>query len=171
MLTLRTPRLLLAAIPVAVLTAGALAQTQPTQAGVLTSVTATDIANILKAEGYQATVQAVQGGKDPGEYVSVKLAGKNVVVDLYDCKGKVCQTAELAAGFDLDTAPDLAKINEFNSNFLFTRLYTVKEDNVDVLWLESDLRFSGGITTDAVAEWISIYASNLDEFLGEFDLR
>ncbi len=86
-----------------------------------------------------------------------KLSGYKVV--LFDKKVDI----QLYAGFSA-RGTSLADVNEWNKSKRFSRAYI---DNEGDPVIESDLDFEGGVTAEAIVQFVKIFAKSVKRFASE----
>jgi hypothetical protein len=142
------------------------AENRVRQATVYNAITGAEAVGLLSKEGYQPKLKKADDG-DP--QITFKLAGKTIYLDFYDCnKSPNCGSLNLSTGWALEKKLDLKKLNTWNADNRYIRVYTDKDNDP---YLEADKDLDGGATLENVKEFVKLYASQLDDFVAEFKLR
>jgi hypothetical protein len=98
--------------------------------------------------------------KEGTPYLRLGLGGLEKVWLYPDyCLEAGCQIYTLQAGFEGEVG--LEEINAFNRDHRFGRAYLSE----GAAWLESDLDLSGGVTPEAVREWVRTFEELLAAFM------
>lgn len=133
----------------------ALAAAQTAETG-----TAADIAALLRAEGYVATV-----GSDPAGDPMIQSAAQGVdwTLFFYDCGADgTCGSVQFTAGFVAQDEIPLERMNAWNKGARFTRAYL--DDDGDPI-LEMDVNLGSGIPEDTMRDNIGLWSAGLGQFL------
>ena len=142
------------------------AGTRVFQATVYSAVSGKEISAMLSTEGYRPTLGKADDG-DP--QIKFKVQGKEIYIDFYDCnKSEFCGSLNVSTGWALKTKLDAAKLNQWNADNRYIRVYTDEEKDP---FLEDDIDLDGGATMNNVKEFVKTYVSQLDDFMAEFKLR
>lgn len=145
-----------AILAAASLATGISASARPIQDG---GVTAEEVARELQAMGYKAEIGKDNGG-DPK--IASGLDGSRFTIWFYGCKkGPRCASVQFEAAFDLKDGMSLAKINEWNRDKRFGSAYL--DDEMDP-YIQYDVDFERGATTEAIANAIEVWAAILPPF-------
>ena len=122
-------------------------------------VTVQEVAAALQEKGYQAEIGTDKGG-DPK--ISSGLDGSKFNVWFYSCKkGARCASVQFEAGFDLKDGMTLAKINGWNKDKRFGGAYLDDENDP---YIQYDVDFEVGATTEAIGNAIEVWAAILPQF-------
>jgi hypothetical protein len=121
-------------------------------------VTVQDVARELQAKGYKAEIGKDSGG-DPK--ITSGMDGSNFTVWFYGCKDGRCTQVQYEAGFDLKSGLSLAKINLWNRENRFGAGHLDDENDP---YIQYDIDFEHGATTEAIANTIDVWASLLPDF-------
>jgi hypothetical protein len=121
-------------------------------------VTAQEVADALQAKGYQAQIGEDKGG-DP-KIVS-GLEGTRFTIWFYNCKNGRCASVQFEQGFDLKDGLSLAKVNGWNRGKRFGCAYLDGENDP---YVQYDVDFEVGATTEAIGNAIAVWAAVLPEF-------
>jgi hypothetical protein len=117
-----------------------------------------DVARELQAKGYKAEIGKDSGG-DPK--ITSGMDGTNFTVWFYGCKDGRCTQVQYEAGFDLKSGLSLAKINLWNRENRFGAGHLDDENDP---YIQYDIDFEHGATTEAIANTIDVWASLLPDF-------
>jgi hypothetical protein len=141
-----------------------IAQTQRIrQAQVYNAITAIEIGKVLDGQKYKYKI-----GKDDQGDPQIKLTINGVepvYIDFYDCKTDGCSSVLITYGIDLDDGTTLEKVNTWNSDNRFSRVFRDEENDP---FIESDLDLRGGVTIDNVQQWLKTFVSSLNDFSDTF---
>jgi len=121
-------------------------------------VTAQEVARELQGKGYRAEIGEDKGG-DP-KIVS-GLDGTRFTIWFYGCKGVRCASIQFESAFDLKNGMSLAKINAWNKDKRFGGGYL--DDEMDP-YIQYDVDFEHGATSEAIANAIDVWAAILPQF-------
>ncbi|MEG3180579.1 YbjN domain-containing protein [Sphingomonas sp. LT1P40] len=121
------------------------------------------IAELLRAEGYQANVEPVKAEESP--FIRSGAGGAKFDLLFNDCtKGKDCQSVQFYAGFT-GTKMTAEKINAWNSKKRFVRAYLDKEGDPI---LEMDVNIEPeGIPRPLFVDYLDIWSRLLGQFRTE----
>jgi putative sensory transduction regulator len=124
-------------------------------------VTAGQVAAVLQAKGYQATI-GKDGSGDP--MVSSSADGTKFKVLFYGCKGtQRCTALEFLVGFDLDKGMSMEKLNKWNRDSRFGHAYLDDENDP---YLQLDINASPGFTSESMAGYVETWAGLVPKFKG-----
>ncbi len=122
-------------------------------------VTAKEVATALSAKGYKADISI---GEDGEPIITSGADGSTFRIFFYTCRETPrCASIQFTAAFDLDQGLTLAKMNEWNRTKRFGRGYLDEEMDP---FLEMDVDFEHGATSEAVENVIDTWASVLPAF-------
>lgn len=118
------------------------------------------IAGIMRAEGFQAKLERDDDG-DP--VIRSRASRKRFSVSFYGCdKGRACKTIQFWSGFDLERGVTLARVNQWNTEKRFTKVYRDDEDDP---YLEMDASLVGGVSRENFVDTLDWWIVGLDEFI------
>lgn len=125
---------------------------------VYTSVAPADVGAILRELGvtYQQTTDSTGDPK-----YTFELRGYKAALVSYGCEDGRCQSLQMWAGFSMEEPPSLLAVNEWNRTKRFGRAYLDAENDPV---LESDLDLEGGVSAEAIGEWIRTFGLLLLQF-------
>ncbi|MGA0603331.1 YbjN domain-containing protein [Caulobacter sp. KR2-114] len=122
-------------------------------------VTARDVAAVLQAKGYQATLDK-DGTGDP--MVRSAVDGTKFQVVFYDCdKTHRCGALEFLVGFDLPDGMALARLNKWNRDQRFGHAYLDDENDP---YIQLDLNTDNGFTSESLGGYVETWASLVPHF-------
>ena len=125
-------------------------------------VTAKEVAEVMRAEGYKAEITKDGAGD---AMILSGAEGSQFVVLFFGCVKERCTSYQMGAAFATTTKPGLEKANEWNTNFRFGKAY-IDEDKDPAI--EMDVDAEKGFTTEAISNnlvtWVSVLASFKKEF-------
>lgn len=124
---------------------------QIAQAGVMSQVTDTQMQKILRGMGFDVTVMKANRYRFQLDGYTVVLFNEGENMQLY-------------AGFK--NKASLQQINEWNKSKRFSRAYV--DDEGDAV-IEADLDFAGGVTKDAIEEFIKTFRGSIQLFTQVLD--
>ena len=134
-------------------------QVKPRVAQVVTGATINQVFDLLIANQVVVSKGTNSGGST---YLSVQFGDwDKLYIDFFDCKGTVCGSLLLSAGFSLKKPPALEVINDFNYNYRFARAYLDEEGEA---WVESDWSLEGGVVLEGLLLWLEDFASTVTDF-------
>jgi hypothetical protein len=146
--------LTMAAVAALVLSAsGAQARNLPTG-----GVTAQEVADALQTKGYRAEIGEDKGG-DPK--VTSALDGSRFTIWFYNCKNGRCASVQFESGFDLKDGMGLSKVNGWNKDKRFGSAYLDDESDP---YVQYDVDFEVGATTEAITNAIDVWAAVVPQF-------
>jgi hypothetical protein len=122
-------------------------------------LSADDVANWLKSEGYKAQVST---NKDGSKTIQSATGGTNFNIDMYDCHDKpTCTAIQFNVGFDTKGAWNSGKMNSYNRSKRWVRAYV--DDNDDP-WLEQDVDLIPGGTWESLNDQFGIWRQMMGDF-------
>jgi Putative bacterial sensory transduction regulator len=129
---------------------------------IYTRVTANDIGQILSELSieYEFTKDSV------GEPMAIfSLGGYKTVMFFYGCSEGSCYSLELWSGFNMSSNPlSLTQINDLNRNHRYAKAILDEEDNLIILY---DFDLAGGVTANAIKEFIRDFGNLIQIFITE----
>jgi hypothetical protein len=127
---------------------------------------------LVHAQDPQTIVRALQGGgysaklgvdKVGDPMVTSAVGGTTFQIFFYNCTNHMgCATVQFHSGYDLNTAPPLETINEWNRSERFGRAYLDKE-NDPILEMDVDLD-DGGLSPLLFIDNVEFWATILGKF-------
>ena len=118
------------------------------------------IVRALQGAGYAARLGTDKVG-DP--MVTSGISGTTFQIFFYNCTNhRECATVQFHSGYDLNTAPELSRINEWNRTKRFGRAF-LDGENDPILEMDVDLD-DGGVTPALFIDNIEFWASILPDF-------
>lgn len=133
----------------------------PAAAQMVTAADPQSIVDVLKADGYPATLGRTKSG-DPK--IESEADGTNFTIWFLNCNAnKDCATIQFTAGYDLKNAPAWEKMNEWNRTRRFGRAY-LDDESDPILEMDIDLD-SGGMSR-------ALFSANLETWsalVGSFE--
>jgi hypothetical protein len=132
------------------------AMTKPAPAGVVTQLSNSQVAALLKRLGFDYTVT----DKDPSNFVFT-MEGYKVLLLNYP------NSIQLYAGFKSSGKVTLETINTWNREKRFSRAYLDGEKDAVI---ESDLDLEGGVRNEAIDEFIRTFRTSLRDFVKHADV-
>ena len=154
---MRTSSLLLVAVAASFALAPAQADARKKRSKPITSVTAEQASDILRARGYAPQTHVLDDGEP---YLSFTHAGDNMALYLYDCIDDACGAVQLVAGFSLEQPVTLETVNDWNRTKRFSRVYRQPQGAV---FIEMDLDLAGGVMPGAIDDWFEIWNVSVPE--------
>lgn len=122
-------------------------------------VTVQEVANSLKAKGFQAELTT---DKDGDPLIKSTYEGTKFSVYFYECGNKQrCKSIQYAAGFSMKGGMQASKVAEWNRKKRFGRVY---QDSESDPWVEMDMDMEHGGTTEAMANNIDRWLLVIREF-------
>jgi hypothetical protein len=135
---------------------GALGMTVPAQAQNVRAQDPSGIASALQEAGYMAKLGTDKVG-DP--MITSATNGTTFQVFFYNCTDhRDCATVQFHSGYDLETAPSLTEINQYNQSQRFGRAFLDKEGD-PILEMDVDLDDGGlspALFIDNVEFWTTV---------------
>lgn len=95
-----------------------------------------------------------------------KLATYNVVIYTYSCEEAGCANLRIYASFSLNVPPSVETINEWNRTRRYATAWLSEEGKARV---DNNLVIQGGVTLDAVEDFIINFRDRLSEFATHID--
>jgi hypothetical protein len=126
------------------------------QAGSVTKLSNSQAAAVLKRLGFEYQPSE----KDPSNLV-FSMDGYKIVLLNYS------QSLQLYAGFNSNGKVSLETVNKWNKGKRFSRAY-IDDENDAVI--ESDLDLEGGVSNEAIDEFIRTFRKSLRDFVKNSDL-
>ena len=124
-----------------------------------------DVAAWLQNQGYKAQIVTEKDGKS---HVDSATGGTRFGVYMFDCKNNKCGSIQFSAGFDTHGAFSAQKLNEWNRDKRWSRVYV---DNVNDPWIEYDVDLTPGGTYELLNDEFAIWNSELGEFTKKYGLQ
>lgn len=122
-------------------------------------VTASQVAAVLQANGYQAEITK-DGQGDP--MVRSAADGTKYRILFYGCKGTPrCTALEFLVGFDLPNGMSMEKLNKWNRDARFGHAYLDDENDP---YLQLDLNSSPGFTSESLATYVDTWTALVPKF-------
>ncbi len=122
-------------------------------------VTAKDVAAVLQARGYQASIEKDSTG-DP--LVRSAVDGTKFRVAFYGCDpGPRCSALEFIVGFDLTNGMEMARINKWNRDQRFGHAFLDDESDP---YIQLDLNADNGFTSESLSGYVDTWASLVPHF-------
>lgn len=128
---------------------------------IIKSVTANDIAEILKAAGYRAEI--VSSTERP--YVRTGIGGHNVVVQLFDCKADACSAIQFWTGIQKSGKFTVSFVEGWNAQRRLAKFHLTKDG---ALHVEYDIDLSGGVSSGYIKQTALLYErllARMDEYI------
>jgi hypothetical protein len=126
------------------------AMAKPAPAGIVTKLSNAQAAAVLKRMGFEYETIA----KDPSSFI-FSIDGYKVVLVNYP------NSLQLSAVFSFDGKVSLENINTWNREKRFSRAYIDSEKDAVI---ESDLDLEGGVSNEAIDEFIRTFRASLGDF-------
>jgi hypothetical protein len=142
------------------LAAAAAALTAPAEAQTVRGQDPGSLVRALQGAGYTAKLGTDKVG-DP--MITSGVSGTTFQIFFYNCTDhKECATVTFHSGYDLNSAPSLERMNEWNRGKRFGRAYLDKE-NDPILEMDVDLD-DGGLSSALFIDNIEFWSSVLADF-------
>ena len=106
--------------------------------------------------GRMLEAMSLEGKEIGDDAIGVTVGGVKMILFLRP------GSLQLYAAFAATPATDLARLNEWNRAVRYAKAYLDGEGNAV---LEADFPLHGGVTEEAVREWVSIYVACLQRFV------
>lgn len=129
--------------------------------GIITSITAAELAKIMQEKGFRAEIST---DKDGDPTIASADSGLKFDVYFYDCDKqatKSCKVLQFVRGVDLDNGSTMKIINDWNSDRLYGTAWLDDENDP---YFGVTLSLVGGITQDHLVETLSIFTRNMARF-------
>jgi hypothetical protein len=133
-------------------------------------VTAEQMAAALKAKGLAASIVKAEDGTPK---IESAIDDAMFQVWFYDCdkQNTKCTSVQFSKGYDIKPQFPCTKVNEWNRDYRFGRIWTDKEDDP---FIELDLDVQNGGTTEMLVNYVDLwmvvfdtYTKFLDDFLNK----
>jgi len=121
-------------------------------------VTVQEVAQELQSKGYKAEV-GKDGGGDPKIVSGVD--GSRFRVWFYGCESGRCASVQFETAFDLKNGVTFEKVNQWNKERRFGSAHL--DDEMDP-YVQYDVDFERGATTEAVANAIDVWVTVVPRF-------
>jgi len=121
----------------------------------------------LTAQGYAGKLEKLDSGRPS---ISVKISGLNTYMDFYGCDDdfKDCKTILLAVAINLDDGTTPGKVNEWNSNQIWGRVYL--DDSSDPT-LDYTVSLFDGFSPAVFEETVRQWDATIGDFADFFDFK
>lgn len=126
----------------AAIAATAVLATAPAQAQMVDATAPGVLADLLRQEGYAATLETDSAG-DP--LINSSSQGVNWKIWFYGCDsdGRYCKEIQFSVGFDKSSPISASRINEWNREKRFGKAYVDEEGDP---FLEHNITLQGGVS-------------------------
>lgn len=122
-------------------------------------MTIEEVAAWLKQGGFTARIHAEKSTQN-GPILSTSIDDVATDIYLYDCTANRCRALQYASGWD-DSARPAEKINEWNSDHRYLRVYQAAQTN---LWAEYDVDIAPGGTYEQLGGALARYRESIKSF-------
>lgn len=126
---------------------------------ILTSITADEMATILKDMGFSPELATDSAG-DP--MIRLPVEGLKSLIFFYGGSGGRYESYQYSAGFRMETKPGHEAVNEWNRKKRFGKVYLDSEDDPHI---EMDVSLSGGVQREYISETVRTWRAVFGAFL------
>ncbi|PZQ64700.1 MAG: YbjN domain-containing protein [Phenylobacterium zucineum] len=122
-------------------------------------LTIEELLAFMKSAGFEATIQRTDDGE---RYIATKKDGINFDIDVYDCEKSRCRAIQFVATFELKTKLSAAKLNEWNLNKRYVRLYARNDGDPAFAY---DANVAPGGTYEALQDDVDVFILFIPDML------